>query len=169
MLNNVPRGINALTRNVVMRHPNSFNCIFYRRKVERIAPIAGERQTMGGMMVLSIDDEASISWDMIGIGHALKADQFQPSLMVDRQDANNGFDNEFRFLIEPEKEAIEGGFQPHKNDIFYLLLGDPDLEDTPKLAFEIVGVEATVDVPPYVVRYVCNRRDDLTNFLTIDE
>lgn len=171
MLNNVPRGVNALTRNVVIRHPNTFNGEFFRRKVNRIEPVVGERQTMGGMMVLSVDDETEISWDMIGFGYALKADQFQPSLMTDHMDTNNGFENEFRFLIEPELEIIDGGFEPKKNDVFYLIMAEPDESDqkATKLAFEIIGIETTVDVAPYVPRYVCNRRDDLIDFLDQSE
>lgn len=161
MLNNIPKGINAITRNVVIRHPNTFNCEFYRRDINRLEPVVGERQTMGGMMVLSVDDEVDISWTLIGIGYALVADVFQPSGMMDRMDANNGTGDEFRFLIESEKEAFEGGFEPKKNDVFYIVLGDIQDEDAPRLAYEIIGVETTVNVPPYVPRYVCNRRDDL--------
>ena len=65
------------------------------------------------------------------------------------------------FLIEPELEAFEGGFEPKKNDVFYVVFGDIQDEDAPRIAYEIIGVETTVNVPPYVPRYVCNRRDDL--------
>lgn len=161
MLNNIPKGLNAITRNVVIRHPNTFNCEFYRREVNRLEPVVGERSTMGGMMVMSVDDEVEINWALIGTGYALVADQFQPAVMMDRMDANNGSVEEFRFLIESELEAFEGGFEPKKNDVFYVVLGDIQDEDAPRIAYEIIGVETTVNVPPYVPRYVCNRRDDL--------
>ena len=90
MLNNIPKGLNAITRKVVIRHPNTFNCEFYRRNTNRIEPVVGERPTIGGMMVMSVDDEVDISWSMIGTGYALVADQFQPSTMMDRMDTNNG-------------------------------------------------------------------------------
>lgn len=161
MLNNIPKGLNAITRNVVIRHPNTFNCEFYRRTVNRLEPVEGERQTMGGMMVLSVEDEPEINWEFIGTGYALVADLFQPSVMMDRGDANNGFAEEFKFLIESEKEIIDGGFEPKKNDIFYVVLGDIQDIDAPRVAYEIVAVETTVNVPPYVPRYICNKRDDL--------
>lgn len=162
MLNNVPKGISAITRQVVMRHPNTFNCEFYRRDVNRLEPVVGERQTMGGMMVMSVDDEVEISWSILGLGYALVADAFQPSIMMDRGDANNGALDEYRFLIEPELEAFEGGFEPKKNDVFYVILGDVQDEDAPRVAYEIINIETTVNVPPFVPRYICNRRDDLT-------
>jgi hypothetical protein len=43
--------------------------------------------------------------------------------------------------------------------VLYLLLGEG--ENAPKVAYEIVEVEAVVNVPPFVPRYVVNRRDDL--------
>lgn len=161
MLSNIPKGIGSVTRNVVMRHPNTFNCEFYRRDVNRLEPVVGERPVMGGMMVLSMDDEVEISWSILGTGYALTADSFQPSVMMDRGDANNGALDEYRFLIEPELEAYEGGFEPKKGDVFYVVLGDIQDEDAPRVAYEIIFVETTVNVPPFVPRYVCNRRDDL--------
>jgi len=168
MLNNIPKGLNALTRNVVMRHPNTFNCEFYRRDVNRIEPVVGERPTMGGMMVLGVDDETEITWSMLGTAYALSADVFQPSVMMDRGDANNGAMDEYRFLIEPEHEVQQGGFEPKKGDVFYVVLGDIQDDEAPRLAYEIIGVETTVNVPPYVPRYVCNRRDDLAPHMQLE-
>lgn len=165
MLRNIAAGINSITRNVVIRHPNTFNCEFYRRVMGRSEPIVGERQTMGGMMVMSIDDEVEINWGIIGTGYALVADVFQPAVMMDRGDANNGAIDEYRFLIESEKEPFEGGFEPQKDDVFYVVLGDIQNEDAPRIAYEIIRIETTVNVPPYVPRYVCNRRDDLAPHL----
>lgn len=160
MLINVPAGINAMARNVIMNHPNAFNCHVYRRQMLRPDPEVGGAPTLGGMMVLSADDEQDIEWSMVGMGFALPAEQFQPASMMDRRDANTGSGDEFRFLIEPE-EIIgnPGGFEIKKNDVFYIILGEGDA--APRLAYEIVDVETVVNVPPYVPRYVTNRRDDL--------
>lgn len=169
MLNNVAKGLGSITRNVVIRHPNTFNCEFYRRDSNRLEPVVGERPTMGGMMVLGAEDEVDVTWSMIGLGYALVADQFQPAVMMDRGDANNGAIDEYRFLIEPELEAFQGGFEPKKGDVFYIALGDIQDEDTPRVAYEIIGVETTVNVPPYVPRYVCNRNDDLETHINLQE
>ena len=66
--------------------------------VNRLEPVVGERPTIGGMMVISVDDEVEVDWSLIGTGYALVADQFQPSMMMDRMDANNGSGDEFRFF-----------------------------------------------------------------------
>lgn len=152
MLNNVPNAINALARNVVINHPNTFGCVAVRKRVTRSGPLIGGLPTLGGMGVISADDEESIEWDLLGNGYALKSEPFAPSLMMDRRDANNGHADDFRFLIEPEDIGL---FEPKKNDVIYLILGDI------RMAFEIVGVETTSDIPPYTQRFVCNRRDDL--------
>jgi len=160
MLNNVPMGINAMARNVIINHPNAFNCEVYRRQVLRPDSQAGGAPTLGGMMVLSMDDEQEIEWVLAGLGYALPSEQFQPASMMDRRDANNGYGEEFRFLIEPEETiGNPGGFEIKKNDVIYLVLGEGP--EAPRLAYEIVDVEAVVNVPPYVPRYVTNRRDDL--------
>lgn len=160
MLNNVPVGINAMARNVIINHPNTFNCEVYRRQVLRPDPQAGGAPTLGGMMVLSVDDEQDIEWALAGLGYALPAEQFQAAQMMDRRDAHNGEGEEFRFLIEPEEMVGNpGGFEIKNKDVIYLILGVGP--DAPKVAYEIVAVEAVVNVPPYVPRYVTNRRDDL--------
>jgi hypothetical protein len=161
MLNNVPTGINAMARNVIINHPNAYNCEIYRRRVGRTsADEAGGAPTMGGMMMISSEDEDDIRWELVGLGFALPGEMFQPSQMMDRRDANNGYADELRFLIEPEEKIGDpGGFEVLNRDVLYLLLGEG--ENAPKVAYEIVEVEAVVNVPPFVPRYVVNRRDDL--------
>lgn len=161
MLNNVPAGIGAMARNVIINHPNSYNIEVYRRKLGRTsADSAGGAPTLGGMMVMSNDDEHDITWELAGLGYALPAEQFQQSQMMDRRDATNGYADEIRFLLEPEDMIGDpGGFEIKKKDVFYLLLGVGP--EAPKLAYEIVEIEAVVNLPPFVPRYVVNRRDDL--------
>lgn len=233
MLNNVPEAINRMARNVVINHPNSYNCVAVRKRVTRTAPGSmGGLPTMGGMGVINSDDEESIEWDLLGNGYALKAQPFDGAPMMDRQDANNGAMDEVRFLIEPEimigdgtgtgaalspvvingvvtsVAIVEGGtgymtgqklafvgvgsgatativttagviagitvsaggtgyttaptatlvdfgFAVKKHDVIYLVFGDV------RLAFQVIGVETTSDIPPHTQRFVCNRRDDL--------
>lgn len=153
MLNNVPSAINRMARNVVINHPNTFNCVVIRKRVTRTAPeTIGGLPTIGGIGVISSDDEESIAWDTLGNGYALPAEGFQPSQMMDRQDANNGAVDEYRFLIEPE---VVDAFDISKNDVFYLII------DVVRLAYEVVSMETTSNIPPYTPRCVCNRRNDL--------
>jgi hypothetical protein len=157
MLNNVPEAVNRMTRNIVINHPNSYNVIVFRKRVLRPADNAiGGLPTLGGLAVISSDDEEDITWDLLGDGYALESESYTPGVMMDRQDANDGGVQEFRFLIEPEiLDGLPGGFSVKKNDVMYLII------DEVRLAFEVVAIETTSNIPPYTQRYICNRRDDL--------
>ena len=161
MLTAVPSSVNALTRNVVLNHPNSFNCKVFREVTERVAPTTiGGLPTMGGLGVLDPEDEEKISHQFLGNGFALPAESFAPSPLMSAGDAAYGAEAEVRFLIQPEEPS---GHAEHidvrKHDVFYLLLGTGDAP--PMIAFEVVGTETTSNIPPFTTRFICNRRDDL--------
>lgn len=160
MLHNVPAAVNRMARNVVINHPNSYNCQVFRKAVTRPGPISGGLPVLGGLGVLSSDDEEQFSYEWTGNGYALQVEAFEPSVMMDRGDANNGAGDAFKFLIESEEAAgLPGSFEAKKNDVIYLLLGDGS--SPAKLAFEVVGIEAVLNIPPYTTRFIMNRRDDL--------
>lgn len=143
-----------MARNVVMHHPNAFNCQVYRLTYTA-APV--DPDAVGSM---DQEDRDTVTAEWIGNGYALPAEAHQPGPMMDHGDAQNGAGTEFRFLIEPEEPAGNPHhFELRKRDILYLLLGSGDAPA--RLAFEVVGTEALVNIPPYTVRYICNRRDDL--------
>lgn len=157
MLNNVPTSINKQVRNVVMNHPNRFLAVMVRKTVTRASDseLMG-LPTIGGLGVLSSEDEESVAFESLGNAYALRADgMFAPAIMMERQDANNGSSDNFVFLIEPEDV---NAFEIKKNDLLYL---DLDGQRTVMVAFEIVVIETTTNIPPYTKRYICNRRDDL--------
>lgn len=164
MIERVSEQINVMTRNVVIKHPNSMNCLVYKAKIKRNEPeeYAGI-PTMGGMGVMDEDDEVEYDYEYCGDGYALPLDIFEPAPMMDRNDSNAGPSNEFRFLIMPRANSGEKDFfEVSTHDVVMLLLGVPEELDTcPQLAFEVVGRETTTNVPPFNIRYVCNRRDDL--------
>lgn len=153
MLTNVPSAINRMARNVVINHPNTWGCQVFRKTVTRAGAIVGGLPTLGGMGVINSEDEDQITFAHLGNGFALEAEAFSPSLMMDRQDANNGAMSEFRFLIEPEHQTgMPGNFDVRNRDVMLLIFAD-----NVRLAFEIVGVETTLNIPPYVTRYIANR------------
>lgn len=162
MLTNIPTAVSKMARNVVINHPNTFSCQVFRKTVTRTADGSmGGLPTMGGLGVIDSGDEEQYEYAFIGNGYAMQAEPFSPAQLMDRQDANNYAGEEFRYLLMPEAEndGEEGFFTPKKHDVFYLLLGSGDAPA--KLAFEVVGIETPLNIPPYVTRYVCNRRDDL--------
>ena len=156
MLNNVTIAVNKHLRNVVLNHPNTMNCMLLRKVVTRIAPIAMGLPTIGGLGVISADDEDEIDYVVLGNGYAMPVDSFQPSNMMDRKDANNGFTEAARFLIEPENDLTHpNGFDIHKNDLMYVQLYNV------RMGYEIIAMETVNNIPPYTVRYICNRRNEL--------
>lgn len=156
MLNVVPIGINKAARLLVLNHPNSVHCKFLRKHITR--PSDGTSMglpTLGGMGVLSMEDEEDYTVEELGNAYALRADSFSPSQMMDQQDANNGTDDSFVFLIEPELlPPDQWSFTIKKNDIFYYVISDAPLIE---LGFEIVAIETVNNIPPFSQRYICNR------------
>ena len=164
MLYNVPNTLNRMIFNVVANHPNAFSCEMLRRIVTRSNPGEKEflgRETMGGAGVLDTYDEEDYTYEFLGLGYALPTENFQPSKLTDHKDANIGPTEEFSFLIVPQAQSGEEGFFiPKTHDVMYLLLGE-DPEKQAKLAFEIIRMETTSNIPPYTNRWICNRRDDM--------
>lgn len=160
MLTKIPNMINRAVRNVVVNHPNSYNCQILRKVINRVDEAeVGGIPTLGGLGVISADDEQDVDWEFVGNGYALPAEQFGGNAtMMDRQDANNPSLEEFRFLIEPEEPEAA---TPQKNDVVYLVI-----MDVVRVAFEIVAIETTSNIPPFTQRYVCNKRPDL--FMVLD-
>jgi len=161
MLTNVSIGIKRMARNVVMNHPNSWNCQVFRKVVKRTAPetVAGA-PTMGGLAVLDSMDEEDYEYVHLGNGYALRAEGFAPAPMTKRGDANIGSGEGMLFLVEPkEPSGHPDSFDLRNHDVMLIWLGTAP--DCAKLAFEVVGIETTSDIPPYTTRYIMNRRDDL--------
>ena len=160
MLTNVAAGLSRMARNVVLNHPNSFNCQVFRR-VEPAPPDPADPPAPPDVGAMDDEDLSDVTYAWLGNGYALPVEPFGPALMMDRGDANNGSTAEFRFLVEPEEEDAGNPehFTPVKHDILYLLLGAGDAPA--KLAFEVVGIETVTNIPPYEARYITNRRDDL--------
>lgn len=165
MLRNVPKQLTSLTRSVTLNHPNSIPCIVMRKIVQRLDIPLGHLAglpTLGGIGVLSSEDEDDFDWDALGGGMILFTGNFPGSDQVERGDG---------LVPESVNEALieaDGNpgtpeyFEPKKNDIVYVLIG----QDV-SLPFEIVKVESSVNIAPYTRRYILNARDDL-DFLDDD-
>lgn len=164
MLTNIPQAVNRMARNVVRSHPNTYNCQVFRKSVTREAgqgeEMVGSLPTLGGLGVLDSADEEQFEYAFLGNGYALPADGFAPSPMVNHGDATLSPGAEYRFLIEPEESSGHPDwFDVRSHDVVYLLLGSGP--DAARLAFEVIGIEAVSNIPPYSTRYITNRRDDL--------
>jgi len=158
MLINIPAAVNSAARNVIINHPNTFEAQVFRKRVTRTdAAGAGGLPTLGGLGVLDSEDETEVVYDHLGNGFAFPVDAFSPSSMMGQHDANNGSGAEFRYLVEPfEPSGMPGWFDLRKHDVLYIVL-----HDLVKLAYEVVDIETTLNIPPYSMRYVTNRRGDM--------
>ena len=162
MLNNIPNTINRLTRLTVLNHPNAWGAFVLRKQVDRVGSTnVGGLPTLGGLAVLSSEDEEKISYEHVGNARALLAEMFAVSTMQDRRDVSMGAGEEYRFLIEPEDDhGTSGWFEAKKRDLLYLVIG-ADFDTAPKVAYEIVDIETTSNIPPFTQRYICNRRSEM--------
>ncbi len=166
MLNAVPRTINAASRQITLRHPNSFDCIVSRRVNKRVEAGADGKPsesagmpTLGGMGVLRSEDEAEFEYVPLGPAKVLSSAPFSPMDLNDPASAT---------LAEQQKEALiecvaapgtPEYFEAQNNDLLMMDLGLGVI-----MAFEVAVLESRVNVPPYTRRYVLNPRDDL-NYL----
>lgn len=162
MLNVVPIQINSAMRNVVINHPNSLGVQVYRKVFTRVSgsDLMG-LPTIGGLGVISSEDESDYDFVHAGNAYALQVENFNPSLMMDQQDANNGSEDNFYFLIEPEELFPHPeSFEVKKNDIMLVVINIIEGSEI-KIAFEVVGIETTTNIAPFTQRYICNRRQHL--------
>ena len=172
MLNTVPSRINQASRLVVLRHPNSMDCVMFRKVLLRKDDpdtYEGGEPTLGGMGVLDSTDEDDFDWDHIGTGRILFTGQYEPGAVVDRDGALAQQPSavalvEFTEMTTADGEvpvtpALDPSLVPelHRHDVIYALIGQ-DVH----LTYEVVSIEGTLHVPPYTRRYVLNARDELS-------
>ncbi len=167
-MNRIVETINAMNRRVTLKRSPSFGAQLFRKRILRTAPTSvGGIPTLGGLTVLDSVDEENITFDYLGNARVVRVNEFAPSMLNDRMDTHNsgGTGNELRFIIEPETANGATGFEPKNHDVMFLwILADGSV----RVAYEIVGVESVNNLPPFSVRYLCNRRADLDIGLTIN-
>lgn len=159
MLNQVPRDVNKAARQVTLKHPNSMDIALFRKVVERTAPTQiGGLPTLGGLGVLTPEDESEVDWTDLGYGKMLIVERFQPSEAVNRGDAIDLSYPELLALIQPvEEPSTPGSFTVQRYDVAYVFFGD-DV----KIAYEVARIEGDVLINPYAVKYVLQKRDMLS-------
>jgi hypothetical protein len=156
MLNNVPHQMNLMARNVTLRHPNNMDCEIYRKVVTRTAATETEGYpTLGGMTVLDSEDESAIDWTDLGAGKLLNCEPFQSAQMVNRDDGIDQATPEMYVMIEfvlpptdPDAKVVG------KHDVLMI-----EVSADVKIGYEVMEVDAVVNVPPYARRYRIEKRD----------
>lgn len=164
MLTSVPRAINAASRQVVLRHPNAFECVVSRKRVSRVEtdPVTGNASemggdpTLGGMGVLRNEDEADFDYEELGAAKLLYAAPYAQRDTIDRDNAQVP-EIEREVLIEATAEpGTPGHFVADTADLVVITLAPGVV-----MAYEVGTVRGTVNIPPYTRRLILNPRDDL--------
>lgn len=159
MLKNVSKQIGSLSRSVTLRHPNSIPCIVMRKIVKRLDNPLGQLAglpTLGGIGVLSSEDEDDFDWDALGGGMILFTGTFPGSPQVERADGLVPLSSPEALIECDANPGTPEYFEARRNDIVYVLIGDEV-----SLPYEIVGIDGVVNIPPYTRRFILNARDDL--------
>ena len=158
MLNQVPEHQNKAARTVTLKHPNSYDAVLYRKELLRQSEDeVGGIPTLGGLGILSTEDEPEVDWHELGDAKVLFADAYMASGMNDLQDNVNYEGVGFYARIESiEKPDNADFFSPKKNDIVYLVIGA-----SVAVAYQITGISGVTGIPPYTQRYELQKRDDL--------
>lgn len=158
----VPVKIMQAARAVTMRHPNSVDCVVYRKVLKRAADdTMGGLPTLGGLGVLKSEDEPDFEYALLGQGRILITSRYDGGGdMTDRGDAI--------VPSEPSQEAqivcfdveVDGfkqpGPEPAKGDLVGMLPGGGVL-----IGFEIIGLTGSVAIHPYTTKFVIAPRDEL--------
>lgn len=166
MLYNVSTGIQRMALNTIRRHPNAWNVQFFRKVIDRPggAESFGGLATLGGAAVLDSQDEPDYHYEFLVNGYAMRADGFNGSgmNMTEAKDAPYGGDDEFTYALATELPPPAGlddtpalPVELTTKDLVLFVLGEG--EDAARLAYEIVSLQPTMELPPYLPRYVLNR------------
>jgi hypothetical protein len=156
MLSTVPQQMNLMARNVTLRHPNNMNCEIYRKIILRTSSTETEGYpTLGGMTVLDSEDESQIDWNDIGPAMLLNCEPFISSQMVNRDDGVDQAAAEMYVMIEfltpptdPDAKVVD------KHDVVMI-----EVSADVKIGYEVMEVDAVVNVPPFARRYRIEKRD----------
>jgi len=159
MISNIPLKISAAAKAVTRRHPMSMDCVVYRKVFTRVAPdgsTLGGAATLGGLGVLTPEDEPEYTYQKVGTGRILITSKFEGNIeSTDRLDSYVPEVAMQESQIEPDEDS---NFHPKKYDLVGAMPGGGVL-----IGFEIVSVPTTVAIYPYTQKYIIAPRDELSN------
>ena len=147
MLNRVPQAVRTGVRAMVMRNPNALDCRALRKVISRTAGTeagnVGGLPTLGGMTVMSNDDEPQVDYQPLGQGKVLFTGQFQPAKLGDGRDFPEQAD-----LGEAMVEPLQlDGWELRDGDLLLVSPGGDVL-----IPYEVTRVITSLAIPPYVQR-----------------
>lgn len=155
MLTAVPEQASRAARQVVMFHPNSMNCVVFRKVLLRTADEAvGGVPSIGGMGLLDSEDEAAYEYQEVGEGKILFSGTYtaSPGNVIDSDDGITYAEGVMECSVEPK---VEGAFLADKNDYIQVLPGNGFV-----MPYQVVGVTSPTSIPPYVRKLIVEPRQD---------
>ncbi|WP_186083656.1 hypothetical protein [Burkholderia gladioli] len=162
MINEIPLAVVKASRAVTLRHPNSMDCTVYRKVFKRKSPDGsseGGIPTLGGIAVLSPEDEEEFEYQALGPGKILVLARFEgPIDLSDRLDSLPPSLNMQEAKIEPLPldDGSVPDWAPQKYDLVGAEPGGGVL-----VAFEILGAVSSVGIYPYTKKFIIGARDEL--------
>ena len=168
MIERIPGAVSIALRRVVLRHPRGLNCQVWRRSVTRptagvtgvtgvMEQILGGLPTLGGMGVLSAEEEPSSEYQPLGAGRLLFCGTAPPmSTMNEHGNATvaaETVDAQVEPLADP---GTPEHYTPKKGDLVLLQPGAGAV-----IAFTVEAVSTPTVISPMVRRLTLQRRDDL--------
>jgi hypothetical protein len=150
MLNNVSHSVAKASRQLTLRHPNRWLARLFRLAHDH----DDDTEANDGLWrEIDSDDTPRTDYECLGDIALLKCSTFEASNMVDSFDGVNYQSDTFQATVEfIDDDTLRG----KKHDIIYVTLCEGV-----SIAYEIISVEAKLDIPPYCYTYVLAKRDDL--------
>lgn len=160
MLTTVPAAIARAGRAVTLRHRNSMHCTVWRKRLlrEPDGPDAslGSVPNIGGLGVLDGEDEADYEYEVVGDAKILFTGIWQGD-GANWNDADTG-PNYNQAPVEALIEfVVETADYVRKPDQIMVEPGGGIV-----LPFEVIGESSSVNIPPYVRRFILAARSDAT-------
>ncbi len=168
----IPKAVTSAVRRVVLRHPRSIACEVWRRRVKRPQRdvtgvdemLVGGLPTLGGMGVLSAEDEEDIEYLPLGPARLLFCDDAPGGMALnDRGTAVTPVES-----LDAQVEAVADPGEPshYTVGLHDLVLLMPGLGVV--IAYTVEAIPTPTTISPHVRRLTLHQRDDLTHIAPFD-
>lgn len=169
---NLGVGMGRMTNQLIRQHPMAYDVQVLRKLITRPdeTGVMGGIPNFGGVGSLDSQDESQYKYEFLCNAHAVKGTTYSPGNMTDNLDAPVGSDEEFTYLmvgakVKEHPEWVDTEFKT-KDVVLFVFGAD---ENSARAAYEVASVDATCQLPPFMPRYVLNRRADLDLPANFDE
>lgn len=155
MMHSIPTEIDRAARQVVLRAPNSMECVVFRKKLLRTAEdLVGGLPMIAGIGLLDSEDEAEYEYEELGEGRVLFAGNYAAAASNINDSDDGVIYGEGTMLLRVESK-VEGAFEVKKHDMLQVMPGNGFV-----MPYEVVGRTSPTSIPPYVRQWIVEPRQD---------